>query len=180
MSAVGAPRPPCAGSGRAPDRRRLVGLATERSVHDGQRTSVSIAAARCAAVWRFEEHAAADDQRHGEHGEREAEPDQSGSAARRRSAPLERQPVSPGRLRATYRGSSRWPGPRGRGHPAGRIDDERGRRRRHPVALGDGTAGVADGRPQVTVLRRKPFAVDVVSWKTTLTILAPSVAWLCW
>ena len=79
--------------------------ATERSVHDGQRTPASMAAARCAAVGgAASKSAAADDQRHGEDDQRQGHRGPQGQAGRRSAT----RTHAPGPRRRRFRNESRF------------------------------------------------------------------------
>src|SRR5271156_278736 len=126
--------------------------ATETSVQDGQRTSASSAAARCPAVGGAESSAplpitSATMRTATGRSTRT----QSGSRVER-SATWHAGLFRPGRLQERVEvvlcGRAHEHG----GDLAGGTDEERGGRSSHPVPLGDGAAGVADGGPEVAVL----------------------------
>ena len=156
--------------------------ATERSVHDGQRTPASMAAARCAAVGgAVSKSAAADDQRHGQDDQRQGHPGPQRQAGRD-AQPRDARACS---AWAAARNESRFfcvAGPTSTAvtRPAG-IDHEGRRRRRHPVA-----ARRWPRRGRSTAGQRSPFVLQEaaspstdVSWNTTLTMSAPSAACAC-
>src|ERR1700677_804840 len=129
--------------------------ATDTSVHDGQRTSASSAAARCPAVGGAESSA----------------PLPITSATTRTATGRATRSQSGRRCERSGTGCATLFRPRrlqegveiglcGRAHEhggdlAGGIDEERGGRARNPVPFRDGTTGVADGGPEITVLLQK-------------------------
>ena len=152
--------------------------ATETSVHDGQRTPASTAAARCDAVWGVRvEEPAPDDERHPEDDERkrDAGPQGQPRALTHGADGLLRLGGGQERVEVLLGGRS----DERRGDAAGGIDDEGRGRCRHPVALRDRPARVAHGGPEVAVGPQERAAVPTVSWNTTLTMSAPRTAWVC-
>src|SRR5271154_4077377 len=129
--------------------------ATDTSVHDGQRTSASSAAARCPAVGAAESSA----------------PLPITSATTRTATGRATRAQSGRRMERSATGCAGLLRPRrfqegveiglrGRadehgGDLAGGVDEERGGRSRHAVPLRDVAAGVADGGPEVSVVPQK-------------------------
>src|ERR1700722_712786 len=129
--------------------------ATDTSVHDGQRTSGSSAAARCPAVGGAESKAPLPITS-------ATTRTATGRATRTQSGrPFERSATGcaglfrPRRLQEGVEIRLRGRAHEHGGDLAGGIDDERGGRAGDPVPLGDGAAGVADGGPEITVLLQK-------------------------
>ena len=124
--------------------------ATETSVHDGQRTPASMAAARWAAVWRAVSKSPLPTTS-------ATARTTSGSATRAHSGTAGALSHGTGGLVRLGGGQERVEVLlRGRAHQrrrdaAGRVDDEGRGRCRHPVALSDRPARVAHGGPEVAV-----------------------------
>src|SRR6516162_4144943 len=132
--------------------------ATDRSVQAGHRTFVSMTAARCATVWDDESNAPLPIRRatpRTRRGRRtRAHSGTTANLAVDCSGMGRTRPFA-GRLEERVEVLLRGRPLEHRGHAARRVHDERRRRRRDPVTLGDRPARVAHRRPEVAVLAQE-------------------------